>query len=481
MSVTVSPTQRPVYHGYYAKNTVPKFLITTNDEIVTATLTMQGHAFTASYAPDSNGEIWIDFSQLYGDYLETLMPNGSNTVVSQTIASITCEASFSGSTTGQIAYPSGYPWVWYVFNAKLISSIPFETWCQRNFLTNQPIEKPTNYEAPEWLTYLVLGIGGTNLKARFYKKVGGSVDALIRSNNIAGCYTVDVSFKHLIQLANVLPNYLLGYYDVILFDSGDNEMCRQRYIYEERTGKEHYFLFVNSLGGIDTLVCQGENILQPEVTHNIGRFGSQYRALDDTDDCRHWQQNTGMVPYRWRNWIYDLLTAKQAASKYDHEADTLNPIVVDESEISMSDVGQLASASFGYLMTEVDNVIADTERALERGTLHQSVADEAESLEDLTTEVSLEMKSAQGGGFETEEETLPATKLYVDWLIPSNGKSEKIYILIDGKEVDDFTPGTDASPIIVNKGADDPIQFTSLDTDVTAIVINYYPVTIQSV
>lgn len=477
MSVTI--TQRPTYHGYYAKNTVPKFIITT-DEAITATLTMQGHTFTASYVPDFDGKIEIDFSSLYGDYIKTQMPNGSNQVVNQNASLITCEVSFSGSTTGNIAYPLGYPWIWYVFNANLKSATAFETWSQQNFLTNQPIEKHTNYEAPEWLTYLVLGNGGTNLKVRFYKKTGGNVDALIRSNNIAGCFTVDVSYKRLIQLANVLPSTLLGYYDVILFDSSSNEMCRQRFVFEERTGCEKYFLFVNALGGIDTLICKGENVLNPEVTHNIGRFNDKYEALDDTDDRRVWEQNIGMFPNRYRDWIYELMTDKQAAAIFDAKEETYLEIVITESDPSVSDFGQLASSTFSYILAETVNAISDSERALDR-SFHQSVADEAEALEDLTTEVSLQMKSAQGGGFETDEETLPATKLYVDWLIPSNGTSEKIYILIDGKEVDDFTPGTDASPIIVTKGASDPIQFVSSDTDVTAIVINYYPVTIQSV
>lgn len=476
MSVTISTTQRPAYHGYYAKNTVPKFLITTNDEIVTATLTMQGHTFSASYAPDFNGHIEVDFSQLYGDYIETLMPNGSADSVSQTSAIITCEASFSGSTSGAIAYPLGYPWIWYVFNAKLNSATPFETWVQQNFLTNQPIEKPTTYDSPEWLTWFDLD-GSRKLVVRFYPKTGGNVDTTVKTDNTAGCYSENVSYSRLIRMINMTPRQLNGYYDLILFDNQNNEICRQRYIYEERTGREHYFLFVNALGGIDTLICQGENILQPEVTHNIGRFGRQYKALDDTDDCRHWQQQTGLVPYRWRNWIHDLLSSKQAASKYDQESDTINPIVVDESEISMSDGGQLASATFGYMMTEVDNVMADTERALERSNLHASIAEQAEALHDETVQVTLAFADDGNGGSATEEVTLPATKLYVEF---EPTKSTTIDYAIDGKQVGDFDPSEDTSPVVITKGAGESIQFSSKDFVLEEVVISYYPVTIQA-
>lgn len=476
MSVTI--TQRPEYHGYYAKNTVPKFIITT-DEVITATLTMQSHTFTASYVPDFDGRIEIDFGQLYGDYIKTIMPNGNSNSVTQSYALIGCQASFAGSNTGQIAYPSGYPWEWYVFNAKLNSDTPFQTWIRQNFLTNQPLEKSTTYDSPEWLTWVDADTpAGRKLKAVFYPNTGGNETQLITQKNVGGCFSIDVSYQVIIQLASNLPRYYKGYYDIVLTDTSDNILARQRYIYKERSGKEKYFLFVNALGGIDTLICDGENVLQPETTHNIGRFGKEYCAIDDTDDNREWLQQTGMVPYRWRDWMHEVLTMKQAVSLYNADINKYLPIVITKSEISMSDNGQLASASFGYIMTEVDNVMADSERAADR-SLHASVAEQAEDLIDETLQVTLAFADDGNGGYETEDVTLAATKLYVEFE-PTSEKTT-VYYSIDGKLVGDFDPSEDTSPVIITKSADESIQFSSQDNVLDAVVVSYYPITIQSV
>ena len=479
MSVTI--TQRPEYHGYYAKNTVPKFIITT-DEVITATLTMQSHTFTASYVPDFDGRIEIDFGQLYGDYIKTIMPNGNSNSVTQSYALIGCQASFTGSNTGQIAYPSGYPWEWYVFNAKLNSDTPFQTWIRQNFLTNQPLEKSTTYDSPEWLTWADADTpAGRKLKAVFYPNTGGNETQLITQKNVGGCFSIDVSYQVIIQLASNLPRYYKGYYDIVLTDTSDNILARQRYIYKERSGKEKYFLFVNALGGIDTLICDGENVLQPETTHNIGRFGKEYCAIDDTNDMRKWTQHIGQVPNRQRNWIYELLTAKQGAEKYDPETMKYLEIVVDSSELSMSDFGQLAGSPFSYILNETENVVADTERP--DRSLHQSVADQAEALHDDTKQMEIAFESDGQGGFETDDVEIPATKVYVtDPRNLSTAGESPVYYFLNGSATasGSFTPGVDANPYIIDKKEDATIRFATQNEKVGSLTINYYPVTIQN-
>lgn len=480
MSAIISPTYRPTNNAWYAKNTVPKLLIEATEN-VTVTLYYKDQeaqewepdiAFRGSYSPDFNGEIWVDFTGVYDSFISTKMPTASQTSLVQDKIWYYFRVVVVDSSGNNV----GTAITWQVFNAKLNSTTPFQTWSQQNFLTNQPIERPTNYESKEWLTYLDL-VGDYNVIGRFYPKEGGLVDCIVRSDEAVGCYSVDVSYARLIPMVARLPHQLKGYYDIILMDGNLQEICRQRYIYEERTGREHYFLFVNSLGGIDTLICQGENVLQPEVTHNIGRFGRQYKALDDTEDYRHWQQDTGLLPHRWRNWIHDLLSSKQAACRYNQENDTMNPIVVDESEIGMSDAGQLASATFGYMMTEVDNVMADTERALERSSLHASVAEQAEDLHDETAQVVLVFDDDGNGGSETKEVEIAASKLYVEF---EPTKSTTIYYAIDGKLAGDFDPSEDTSPIIISKDEKSTIQFSSQDFVLGQVVVSYYPVTIKA-
>ncbi len=468
-------SQKPVSGQTYAKNEVPPFVITTQNTLLAILTIGNETVFQGSYAPDFDGNITINFAGLYDDYLETLIPVASSNLITHTTYSRQFTATFYVLVGEDV---SGDPATlsWNVANATLKSSTPFITWSQNNFLSNQPIEKLTNYEAPEWLTWLALS-GSTVLKACFYPKNGGNREVTVTTQASNGCFSANVRFSRIVQMANLTPNMLKGYYDLILYN-GNTEICRQRYIYEERSGLEKYYCFVNALGGIDTLICPGDNVLQPETTHNIGRFNNSYRALDDTAEIRQWSQNTGMMPTLYRNWIYELLTAKQGAEKYDPAAQDYYEIVVNSSEIAMGDHGQLASATFGYILNDPVNVMRDTERAVDR-SLHQSVADEAEEMEDLTQQVTLAMSPAAGGGtgYETEEVLIQATKLYIEWLLTGE-PTDLVYY--NGKP-GSFDPANDTMPVIITKSANTAIQFTTEDEAISAIIVKYYPTTVQSV
>ncbi len=471
MSAIISPTYRPTNNTWYAKNTVPKLLIEATEN-VTVTLYFKDQeaqewqpyiAFRGSYSPDFNGEIWVDFNGVYDSFISTKMPTASQTSLVQDKIWYYFRVVVVDSSGDNV----GTAITWQVFNAKLNSATPFQTWSQQNFLTNQPMEKTTNYEAPEWLTYLDLDDKGDRIViGRFYPKEGGAVDCIVNDDACSGCFSVNVNYARLIPMVDRLPHQLKGYYDIVLTDGNLNEICRQRYIYKERSGREKYFLFVNALGGIDTLICKGENVLAPDITHNIGRFGRQYRALDDTNDMRKWTQHIGQVPNHQRNWIYELLTAKQGAEKYDPETMEYLEIVVDSSELSMSDFGQLAGSPFSYILNDTENVVADTERP--DRSLHQSVADQAEELNDRTTKVTVTFVHGA-----TEPVIIHSDALYV--LFDSEkGANASVYYFTDGIKAGEFKPGVDESPvrITIKEGASVHFETEGL---VRSLELRYYP------
>ena len=469
-------SQKPTQGRTYAKNEVPSFVIATGNTLLAILSIGNEVVFKGIYAPDFNGQISIDFRGLYDDYLKTLIPTTGTDEIAHVEYrrefTATFEVYIGEDTPGDTNYVS-----WYVANARLKSETPFYQWALTNFLTNQPIEKTTNYEAPEWLTWWDPNkTGGYTLTARFYRNNGTSLDVAVKTDTVEGVYSCNVRYSRLVRMANVLPSQLKGYYDLILTDENDTEVCRQRYIYEERSGREKYFLFVNALGGIDTLICKGENVLAPDITHNIGRFGRQYRALDDTNDMRKWTQHIGQVPNRQRNWIYELLTTKQGAEKYDPETMKYLEIVVDSSELSMSDFGQLAGSPFSYILNETENVVADTERP--DRSLHQSMADQAEELHDDTKQMEIAFESDGQGGFETDDIEIPATKVYVtDPRNLSTAGESPVYYFLNGSATasGSFTPGVDANPYIIDKKDDATIRFATQNANVATLIINYYP------
>lgn len=478
--MSVILTQAPSSGGYYAKNRVPPFVLEVTDMFVDIVVKHwpaddynnfdwedADTLFAGTYVPDFEGLVTVGLGDCYDAIVNTAIPDPDEDVYAQD-AALRCVRAIVTDFEGTVVDDR----YWFVANAKLPSDTAFEKWVTSHFLTNQPLEKRTTVEAKEWLSYFDLSVNvDCLLKARFYPKTGGSEEVTVHTDSENGCFSVDVSYQRIIAMADVLADTLLGYYDIILFDGGEHEMCRQRYILQSTAGNEKYYLFVNAVGGVDTMVCDGENLLQPDTTHNIGRFADRYRAIDDTDDRRVWQQNTGMVPHKHRNWIYELLTAKRDAARYVPATGLQHDIVVESSEIGMGDTGQLSSASFGYILANIDDTAIDIDG--DDRTLHQSEADRAEDMDDLSTRIVAVFHSDGHGAYITDVVSVNATKLYVT--ADQHNIRDTVYYYLNGSHSasGSFTLD-DAAHYVISKGADDTIYFTTRTDEVTALIINYY-------
>lgn len=408
--------------------------------------------FVGKYQPDFQGKIRIDISGIVRDYMSVAMPVNANDLF---------QSGFEGNFTFKLEDGElGIGEFFTVLNASPNTADTVEHWCSSHFLTEQAIQKPTNYESPEWLTYYDLD-GDWVVVGRFYPKVGGAVDMIVKWDEKPGCWSVNVNYARLIPHVAMLPHQLKGFYDVILFDGSMNELARQRYLYDERTGMEHYYLFANPLGGIDTMIAQGENVLQPDLGHNIGRFEKHYKPLDDTEDMRKWQQNTGMLKYRWRNWLYGLIANKQGAMKYDPATGSYHPIVVVSSDIAITDKGQLANSTFDYIMDNANNVVDEEERYLS-----QSAADSASAFDDLTTEA---VATVEDGA--TKPVEVMSEKVYVSFDKKEN--PERVYYFINGEKAGHFDPSEDDSPVVIDLHSGASIHFET-DGDTKALTLNWY-------
>lgn len=466
MSYTV--TNIPTAGAMYFKNEVQGVRLTSCNENVRVSLHVGTDAnmshtpnipvFSASYSPDFNNEINIDLGEFYDDYLKTNLPNPNNFLQADFARCFLI--SIEGETSSTVRTSQ-----FIVINAACKTEEDIADWLASNFLTNQPMEQHACKDAPLWISFYDAD-GGLSLKARFYPKAGGNIDVNIATTKGAGCYTYNVSYDKLIRLLAALPSSLKGYYDVLLMDGNDIK-AKQRYIYNERTGMEQYYCFVNALGGIDTLICQGENVLQPDITYNIGRFGKEFRQLDDTETIRAWSQNTGHLPVDWRNWFYEIMAVKAGAWRYDGKSYT--DIVLKESSITASNHGQLNGYTFGYILTENTSVIGSDERAAY--AFRQSAADAAEEYEsDIKT---IELAFEDGA---TETIPVPAKVILVLAMADAVVEAMPISYLVDGTVVDDFTPST-TEPVQIALPAGDELSFETENVSVTGLILNYYPQT----
>lgn len=458
MSYTI--LQAPASNGSYPKNGVPEIVLTSVSGGIRIELMQNSDTiFEGSYTADPNGTVRVDLGDLFGEWLYTDL-----SIAQSNYKQNNWRKQFGIRITDDDSTPA-VTRSFYVSNADFKSSIAWTTWLESNFLTNQPMEQMSCKDAPLFLSFND-AYGKLRLVGRFYPKTGGNTDVNIYSTPSPGCYTCNVSYDMLIRRVPALPSSLKGYFDILLMD-GPTVKAKQRYIYSERTGREQYYCFVNALGGIDTLICQGENVLQPDITYNIGRFGKEFRQLDDTETIRAWSQNTGQLPVDWRNWFYEIMAVKAGAWRYDGKAYT--EIVLKESGIAASNHGQLNGYTFGYILTENTSVIGSDERAAY--AFRQSAADSAEEYESDIKTIELAFEDGV-----TETIPVPAKVILVLATADAVVEATPISYLVDGTVVDDFTPST-TEPVQIALPAGDELSFETVNVSVNGLILNYYPQT----
>ena len=459
--MSLNLTQYP--NGLCFLNKVTEFVMTANYSITMSLIIDPNGSpeeiFTSRYHPNLNGVIITDLTDIVKDYVKSTVPMDGNDFVQADFIKefqFKIEEDYGGQQTGNFT----------VVNIAVNTTETVESWCASNFLTHQAAQKRTNYESPEWLTWLDLD-GDYSLKVRFYKKSGGNVEAIVKIDSADGCYTVNVGYARLIRLVNMLPSQLKGYYDLILCDGSDNQIAYQRYLYHERSGQEHYYCFVNPQGGVDTIIADGANVLDPGITLNYGKFGMQFVPIDDAENIRMWNQAIS-IEWRERYWVHGLMSKRGEAAVYFASSKAYEKIVIVGANFSMSDKGQLVQTSFDYIMSEASEIVlASEERS--RG-LTQSAADATEELHDETTKVFVAFSHGA-----TDPVVIPSNVLYVlfDW--DENQKVETVYYFINGTKEGEFTPGKDESPVQINIKEGVSVHFET-EGPLEYLELRYYPI-----
>ena len=459
--MSLNLTQYPT--GLCFLNKVTEFVMTA-DYSVTMSLILDPNGspeeiFTSRYHPNLNGVIFTDLTDIVKDYVKSTVPMDGNDFVQADFVKefkFKIEEDHGGQETGNFT----------VVNIAVNTTETVGSWCASNFLTHQAAQKRTNYESPEWLTWLDLD-GDYSLKVRFYKKSGGNLETTVTTDNAEGCYTVNVGYSRLIRLANMLPSQFKGYYDLVLCNGHDEVVAYQRYLYHERSGQEHYYLIVNPMGGVDTIIADGANVLNPDMTLNYGKYGFKFVPIDDAENIRMWNQALS-IEWRERYWLHGLMSKRGEAAVYFAESKAYEKIVIVGASFSMSDKGQLSQTSFDYIMSEASEIVlASEERS--RG-LTQSAADATEELHDETTKVLVTFSHGA-----TDPVVIPSDVLYVlfDW--DESQKVETVYYFIDGDKTGEFVPGEDESPVQINIKEGVSVHFET-EGPLEYLELRYYPI-----
>lgn len=199
-----------------------------------------------------------------------------------------------------------------------------------NFLTWQPQVKEVTYYSPEFLTYYAAEASEVKCKAYIPNGQGYEEKILTLASLEAGkVYTIPVQYAIISKLLgdDTLPHV----YEVWVEQDGERLTYVQQYFAGGmKSEEEEWFLFENSLGGIDCFRAYGNSENTAEHTHNVAEIeedSEEYRV----DTTRKFKKNTGFLDKKERQWLLDFFPS---LGKYVYHGSALRKVTVIESDVN---------------------------------------------------------------------------------------------------------------------------------------------------
>lgn len=201
---------------------------------------------------------------------------------------------------------------------------------KNNFLTWQPQVKAVTYYSPEFLTYYATATSVMKCKAYMWNGTAYEEKEVVLMNhmNAGTVYTVPVQYAIIAKKigGSIQPSY----YDIWVEQDGKRVTYVQRYYASDMKSEEEWFLFENSLGGVDCFRAYGNSENTAEHIHNVAEIeedSEEYRV----DTTRKFKKNTGFLDKKERQWLLDFFPS---LGKYVYHGSALRKITVTESDVN---------------------------------------------------------------------------------------------------------------------------------------------------
>lgn len=205
-----------------------------------------------------------------------------------------------------------------------------ENFLKNNFLTWQPQVKAVTYYSPEFLTYYAAEACAVKCKAYLWNGTGYTESEITLAHLTEGCvYTIPVQYA---IIAKALEHKTPSYYDIWVEKEGGNRLTyvQRYYASDMKSEEEEWFLFENSLGGVDCFRAYGNSENTAEHTHNVAEIeddSEEYRV----DTTRKFKKNTGYLDGKERLWLLDFFPS---LGKYVYHRNSWRKITVTESDVN---------------------------------------------------------------------------------------------------------------------------------------------------
>lgn len=314
---------------------IPKVIVSSEDVFSFELKKGEDVLFSASYTPDKNNRAEIDIREIVHTSLSfTLKEQTTSYVQSNLVADFTISLNSGELTASFRAIRAGVD----------RSSVDAAIFLKANFLTWQPQVKKVTYSTPEYLTFYAVSDCVVRLKAYFNEGEETTSEEIELYNASAGsAYTLPMEYA---VIAAKFDSRFPSFYDVWVEDTvGARLTYVQRYVASDiLSEREHWILFENSLGGIDTIRAYGQCDFTADHTHNIAVI-DEVSTEYSVDTERIFEKSTGYLTPQERTWLLDFLPSAQ---KYIFAGNALRPIVVTEDNTAYTEEDLPSEYTFSY-------------------------------------------------------------------------------------------------------------------------------------
>lgn len=314
---------------------IPKVIVSSEDVFSFELKKGEDVLFSASYTPDKNNRAEIDIREIVHTSLSfTLKEQTTSYVQSNLVADFTISLNSDELTASFRAIRAGVD----------RSSVDAAIFLKANFLTWQPQVKKVTYSTPEYLTFYAVSDCVVRLKAYFNEGEETTSEEIELYNASAGsAYTLQMEYA---VIAAKFDSRFSSFYDVWVEDTvGARLTYVQRYVASDiLSEREHWILFENSLGGIDTIRAYGQCDFTADHTHNIAVI-DEVSTEYSVDTERIFEKSTGYLTPQERTWLLDFLPSAQ---KYIFAGNALRPIVVTEDNTAYTEEDLPSEYTFSY-------------------------------------------------------------------------------------------------------------------------------------
>jgi hypothetical protein len=286
-----------------------------------------------NYYPNSQGRVVIDVRDIISSYLSCSIPTSN--IFQQT--SIIKQFSIVVNELAAVDFS-------VIRGGVENLSETASNFLLSNWLTWQPQVKNISYYQPEWLTYYAPAAAVVRVK--FYLQDDSTAVITLHSPAAGTCYSYNMQFAYIMSLA-VGEKY--GYFDVWVENASAVRVSYiQRYVYREQNSTDEFFVFENSLGGVDTAVMSGESSFEPEIEHKEGIYENESVQINSPVK-RYFEKNTGWKSKAEADWLFDFFNSR---NKYKVLSGEFRKITLNESNITDLTSEDMKSFSFRYKLSQ---------------------------------------------------------------------------------------------------------------------------------